>query len=87
MSYIAKAEQAKNHILNSLNRNNDNELLSIMELDLSSLQSVREFADRFNAKQLKIDYLINNGGVRALPKYCKSKDGFELVYFSLICLI
>lgn len=50
-----------------------------MELDLASLQSVRQFAHEFKSKYDKIDILVNNGGV-AFPPQEKQKtaDGFEI---------
>nr|MBI1228794.1 SDR family NAD(P)-dependent oxidoreductase [Cytophagales bacterium] len=51
--------------------------LEVMEIDLSSLQSVRKFAKAFQAKYKTLDVLINNAGVMA-PPYSKTEDGFEL---------
>ncbi len=45
-------------------------------LDLSSLQSVREFADRVGAWLSGLDLLINNAGVMAPPRRL-TQDGFE----------
>jgi NAD(P)-dependent dehydrogenase (short-subunit alcohol dehydrogenase family) len=46
--------------------------------DLSSLQSVRDFAARWKAKNLPLDTLINNAGVMMIPKRELSADGFEM---------
>ncbi|CAH8491241.1 unnamed protein product [Dicrocoelium dendriticum] len=46
-------------------------------LDLSSLQSVRQFAARICSTQNKLDFLINNAGI-VRRGYAKSVDGFEL---------
>lgn len=48
----------------------------VRELDLSSLQSVRAFADTFTGDDT-IDVLINNAGVMALPEQ-RTADGFEM---------
>jgi NAD(P)-dependent dehydrogenase (short-subunit alcohol dehydrogenase family) len=45
-------------------------------LDLSSLDSVREFAERLDASLSQLDLLINNAGVMAPPRRL-TKDGFE----------
>jgi NAD(P)-dependent dehydrogenase (short-subunit alcohol dehydrogenase family) len=45
-------------------------------LDLSSLDSVREFAERLGASLSRLDLLINNAGVMAPPRRL-TKDGFE----------
>ncbi len=70
---IDKAEQAKSQIVQSYQPAN----LEVMELDLSSLQSVRDFATNFKSQYDKLDLLINNAGVM-IPPFSKTKDGFEL---------
>ena len=51
-----------------------------LELDLSDLGSVRRFADEFGKKFDRLDVLVNNGGVMALPQRQLTKDGFEMQY-------
>jgi NAD(P)-dependent dehydrogenase (short-subunit alcohol dehydrogenase family) len=46
-------------------------------LDLSSLASVRAFAERLNARGEALDLLVNNAGVMALPTREVTTDGFE----------
>ena len=46
-------------------------------LDLADLASVRAFAERVLAAHPKLDVLVNNAGVMALP-YHTTKDGFEM---------
>jgi len=46
-------------------------------VDLSSLASVKDFADRLLAAGDPIDILVNNAGVMALPKRETTIDGFE----------
>jgi NAD(P)-dependent dehydrogenase (short-subunit alcohol dehydrogenase family) len=53
--------------------------LELEELDLASLDSVREFADRFRAGHQGLDLLINNAGVMATPRR-STADGFELQF-------
>jgi NAD(P)-dependent dehydrogenase (short-subunit alcohol dehydrogenase family) len=53
--------------------------LELEELDLASLDSVREFADRFKTGHQGIDLLINNAGVMATPRR-STADGFELQF-------
>ena len=48
-------------------------------LDLSSLASVRSFADQFHKSHRTLDALVNNAGVMALP-YRKTEDGFEMQF-------
>jgi NAD(P)-dependent dehydrogenase (short-subunit alcohol dehydrogenase family) len=51
--------------------------LELEELDLSSLDSVRAFAERFRGAHDGLDLLINNAGVMAPPR-SETADGFEL---------
>ncbi|CAI9288862.1 unnamed protein product [Lactuca saligna] len=51
--------------------------VDIMELDLSSQASVRDFATRYRSSGLPLHILINNAGVLA-PKFTLSKDKTEL---------
>jgi len=60
--------------------------INMLTLDLSSLQSVRDFVINFNKLGLPLHYLINNGGIMATDHYELSKDGiegqFEINYLS-----
>ncbi len=51
--------------------------VEVMELDLSSLASIRAFADAYHARGADLHVLCNNAGVMALP-YRKTADGFEM---------
>ena len=51
----------------------------VAQLNLASLASVRAFADQFKAKHDKLDLLVNNAGVMAIP-YRKTEDGFEMQF-------
>ncbi len=51
-------------------------MIDVMQIDLKSLKSVRQFAAAFMAKYHKLDLLINNAGIMA-PSYSKTEDGFE----------
>ncbi len=53
--------------------------VEVMELDLSSLASIRNFADAFHKSRRNLDALVNNAGVMALP-YRKTVDGFEMQF-------
>jgi NAD(P)-dependent dehydrogenase (short-subunit alcohol dehydrogenase family) len=53
--------------------------VSVQELDLGSLQSVRAAAEAIKAAHPRIDLLINNGGVMYPPKQTTA-DGFELQF-------
>jgi NAD(P)-dependent dehydrogenase (short-subunit alcohol dehydrogenase family) len=53
--------------------------ISLMNLDLGNLASVRAFAQEFTQKYSSLDLLINNAGVM-IPPYQKTEDGFELQF-------
>jgi len=48
-----------------------------MKLDLCDFSSVREFARAFKDLQIPLHILINNAGVMNVPKFEKTKDGYE----------
>ncbi|RVW41998.1 Short-chain dehydrogenase TIC 32, chloroplastic [Vitis vinifera] len=50
-----------------------------MELDLSSMASVRKFASEYNSSGLPLNILINNAGIMAVP-YMLSKDNIEMQF-------
>ena len=51
--------------------------VEVMELDVSRLASVRAFAETFRATHPRLDVLINNAGVMALPP-TRTEDGFDI---------
>ncbi|CAN6223291.1 unnamed protein product [Urochloa humidicola] len=53
--------------------------LDVMELDLSSMASVRAFASQFIDRGLPLNILVNNAGVMAIP-FALSKDGIEMQF-------
>ena len=57
-------------------RSGNNDIV-FSEVNLSSLQSVRDFSARILAEERRIDLLINNAGVM-VPPYSTTEDGFEL---------
>lgn len=50
--------------------------LDLMTLDLSSLESVRQFSNEFTQRYEQLDILVNNAGIM-VPPYTKTADGFE----------
>ena len=57
-----------------------NAVVTLQELDLSSLDSVRRAADELRAAHPRIDLLINNAGVMYVPTRETTKDGFEMQF-------
>jgi NAD(P)-dependent dehydrogenase (short-subunit alcohol dehydrogenase family) len=51
--------------------------IAFAQLDLADLASVSNFAEAFAIRHDRLDILINNAGVMALPNRQTTKDGFE----------
>ncbi len=63
--------------LDSIRKTAPDARIELAALDLGSLRSVREFADRFLRTHDRLDVLINNAGVMAIPRRL-TEDGFEM---------
>ena len=70
-----------------------NAAVEVEELELGSVTSIRNFAERFLERHASLNILINNAGVMACP-FDKTEDGFELQFgtnhlghFLMTCLI
>jgi NAD(P)-dependent dehydrogenase (short-subunit alcohol dehydrogenase family) len=74
---LVKAERAADRIRNKVGRAD----LHVVRLDLASLASIREAADELRSNYPRLDLLINNAGVMAVP-YQRTEDGFELTLAS-----
>lgn len=59
---------------------NPNADVTLQELDLSSLNSVRKAAAELRAAHPRIDLLINNAGVMYVPRRETTEDGFEMQF-------
>ncbi len=70
---LQKAEKAKANVMQS----HPNAKVEVMQLDNASLASVRAFADALKAKYDRLDILLNNAGVMAIPRTLTT-DGFEM---------
>lgn len=69
---MEKAEAALRQIQNEIS----NAKAEIIQLDLTSLVSIRKFAEAFKSKYQRLDVLLNNAGIMMVP-YSKTEDGFE----------
>jgi hypothetical protein len=70
---MEKGEKAKNDVMREV----PGASLDLMQVDNASLKSVREFAEAFKAKYDRLDILLNNAGVMAIPR-TETEDGFEM---------
>jgi NAD(P)-dependent dehydrogenase (short-subunit alcohol dehydrogenase family) len=73
---LDKGTEAADRIKNA----SPNAVVSLQELDLTSLDSVRKAADELRAAHPRIDLLINNAGVMYVPTRETTKDGFEMQF-------
>ncbi len=73
--------QKGNKTASEITRRTDATKLAVMQIDLSSQKSIREFAQEFRRKYRRLDVLINNaaGNRGTLPKVA-SVDGIELTF-------
>jgi NAD(P)-dependent dehydrogenase (short-subunit alcohol dehydrogenase family) len=69
---LQKAQVAKANILTKFPKAS----IEMIQLDLNSLQSVRDFVVEFSKNHQKLDLLINNAGLM-IPPLMRTKDGFE----------
>jgi NAD(P)-dependent dehydrogenase (short-subunit alcohol dehydrogenase family) len=58
-----------------------NARVTVEELELGSLASIRAFAERVLSRHPRLDRVIDNAGVMACP-FAKTSDGFELQFGS-----
>ena len=72
---MEKAGHAKDEIIGETG----NQSIITLELDTSSLESVRNFVDEFKKLNLKLYGLINNAGISPMGHDGLSKDGVEIV--------
>ncbi|CAF1351401.1 unnamed protein product [Adineta ricciae] len=63
-------------VVEDIKKTTNNNKVEVMEMDLTSLESVRNFVKQFQARKLPINILICNAGIMACP-YTKTIDGFE----------
>jgi len=63
-------------VVEELKKSTGKDQIEVMELDLNSLQSVRNFVAQFQARNLPINILICNAGIMASPLE-RTVDGFE----------
>ncbi len=68
----SKGEEAKKQII-SENKTAD---ITVMNLDLNDLSSVKAFVEEYKKSYQQLDVLLNNAGIMMTP-YGKSKDGIE----------
>ena len=71
-----KGEQAREKIVSETG----NDKVAVMQLDVSSLASVRAFSDEIIAAGESVDVLLNNAGISPMGNSGLTEEGFELVF-------
>lgn len=75
----ARNMEAANEAKQTILKTYENANIDVFHLDLSSLNSVKTFADEFIALNLPLNVLINNAGIMFCP-YQLSQDGIEMQF-------
>ncbi|KAM3276431.1 hypothetical protein ACQJBY_044681 [Aegilops geniculata] len=75
----ARNTEAASEAKKSITETNPAARVDVLKLDLSSLKSVRAFAEQFNSMNLPLNILINNAGVMFCP-FQLSEDGVEMQF-------
>lgn len=71
--------QSAEEAMSKMQKNGGKGSLEVDLLDLSSLESVKFFADKFLKEHNRLDVLVNNAGV-ATPPEAETAEGFELQF-------
>ena len=66
-------------VADDIKKSTGNDKVEVELLDLASLKSVREFVQRYVAKNRPLNILVNNAGIMACPQG-RTEDGFELQF-------
>lgn len=69
---VSKGEEAKKQIAKFIPKAD----VTVMELDLTDMNSIKSFVAKFKQNHTKLDVLLNNAGIMMVP-YGLTKNGFE----------
>ncbi|KAL7611981.1 hypothetical protein Lser_V15G08511 [Lactuca serriola] len=75
----ARNMKAANEAKQLVVKHNEKAKIDVLELDLSSLKSIKTFSHSFKALNLPLNILINNAGIMFCP-YQLSQDGIEMQF-------
>jgi NAD(P)-dependent dehydrogenase (short-subunit alcohol dehydrogenase family) len=75
----AKCQEAAKNIQDAIASTPAHGRVSAMQLDVSSLASVAAFSEQFSQQHERLDLLVNNAGVMAIP-FEKTADGLEMQF-------
>jgi len=78
--YIACRDKSRGEAaLKEIKQDSGSENVHFIQLDLASLESIREFSKKFHEKEKQLHILVNNAGLVAASRE-HTKDGFELTF-------
>lgn len=63
--------------LKEIKERSESQNVHLIQLDLSSMESIRQFSKKYHELETQLHVLINNAGVMAIPR-ATTKDGFEM---------
>ncbi len=72
----ARNEEKVRKAVEALMKENPTASIEFLQLDLASLESIKNAAEEFHKNHKVLDILVNNAGIMAMPEM-KTKDGFE----------
>jgi NAD(P)-dependent dehydrogenase (short-subunit alcohol dehydrogenase family) len=73
----SRDEQKAQSAVNRIKQQVPGAKVQFIKLDLASLASVRHFVEEFKSRYNRLDILLNNAGVMAIPRR-ETADGFEM---------
>lgn len=76
----ASMDRAREALTCTLNDPKTKNRVRLLPVDLTSLASVKAFADEIKKTEPRVNILINNAGVMAIPERQTTKDGFEMQF-------
>lgn len=74
---VGRNESKGQNVMAEIRRETGNDKLDFFLVDLTSLTSIRELADKFKSRYSKLDVLVNNAG-GIFDKRIETVDGFEM---------
>lgn len=76
----ASMSRAKEALASVLNDPKTKDKIHLLDVDLTSLASVKAFAEEIKRAEPRVNILINNAGVMAIPNRQVTEDGFEMQF-------
>ena len=78
--YMAcRSVDSANKVKEELIPETKNKNIFVREIDISSAQSIKKFAESFQKEEIKLDVLVNNAGIMSQSKKLND-DGVEMTF-------